>query len=48
VGIDWERGYIFLNDPAQQNMLRVSRQGFESEWNPVHHWTLLAVPRESD
>lgn len=48
VGMDWQRGYIFLNDPAQQTMLRVSRQGFESEWRAVHHWTLLAVPRNPD
>jgi ABC-type bacteriocin/lantibiotic exporter with double-glycine peptidase domain len=45
VGIDSQRGYLFVNDPAQQKMLRISRQGFESEWGPAHHWTLLAVPR---
>ncbi len=45
VGIDSERGYIFLNDPAQQKMLRISRKGFESEWRPTRHWTLLAVPQ---
>jgi|SRR5215472_4412832 len=48
VGIDPERNDVFLNDPAQQKMLRMSRQGFESEWNPTHNWTLLAVPRSSD
>lgn len=48
VGMDWDRGYLFLNDPAQQKMLRISRQGLESEWRPVHHWTLLAVPRKTD
>jgi ABC-type bacteriocin/lantibiotic exporter with double-glycine peptidase domain len=48
VGIDWERGYVFLNDPAQQKMLRMSREGFESEWSPTHNWILLAVPREAD
>jgi len=45
VGIDSERNYLFLNDPAQQKMLRISRQGFESEWSPAHNWTLLAVLR---
>src|SRR6266446_6911914 len=45
VGIDPNRGFVFLNDPAQQKMLRVSREGFESEWNPTHNWTLLAVPQ---
>jgi ABC-type bacteriocin/lantibiotic exporter with double-glycine peptidase domain len=48
VGIDWERGYIFVNDPAQQKMLRISREGFESEWSSTHNWTLLAVPRADD
>jgi ABC-type bacteriocin/lantibiotic exporter with double-glycine peptidase domain len=43
-GIDAERGFVYLNDPAQQKSLRMSREGFESEWNPTHHWTLLAVP----
>jgi uncharacterized protein YvpB len=43
VGIDTRD--VYLNDPAQQKMLRVSRQGFESEWRPTHHWTLLAVPK---
>lgn len=45
VGIDAERGYVYLNDPAQQKLLRISREGFESEWNPTHNWTLLAVPQ---
>ena len=48
VGIDPERNDVFINDPAQQKMLRISRQGFESEWNPTHNWTLLAVPRSTD
>jgi ABC-type bacteriocin/lantibiotic exporter with double-glycine peptidase domain len=45
VGIDSQRGYLFVNDPAQQKMLRISFRGFESEWSPAHHWTLLVVPR---
>lgn len=48
VGIDRARGYIYLNDPAQQKMLRLSREGFESEWSATEHWTLLAVPRSVD
>ncbi|HTV60333.1 MAG TPA: C39 family peptidase [Verrucomicrobiae bacterium] len=48
VGLDWERGSVFVNDPAQQKMLRISRSGFQSEWAPIHNWTLLAVPRTSD
>ena len=48
VGIDWARGYVFVNDPAQQKMLRISREGFESGWSSTHNWILLAVPREDD
>jgi ABC-type bacteriocin/lantibiotic exporter with double-glycine peptidase domain len=48
VGIDPARGYIYVNDPAQQKMLRLSREGFESEWSATEHWTLLAVPRNVD
>jgi ABC-type bacteriocin/lantibiotic exporter with double-glycine peptidase domain len=48
VGIDSERGYLFVNDPAQQKMLRISRGGFESEWSATRNWTLLAVPRTQD
>jgi len=44
VGIDVARGFVLINDPAQQKMLRVSRQGFESEWEHTHNWTLLALP----
>jgi predicted double-glycine peptidase len=48
VGIDFARDYVFVNDPAQQKMLRISREGFESEWSATHNWTLLAVPRSGD
>jgi ABC-type bacteriocin/lantibiotic exporter with double-glycine peptidase domain len=48
VGIDVARGFVFVNDPAQQKMLRISRQGFESEWSHTHNWTLLALPVPRD
>lgn len=44
VGIDSARGFVYMNDPAQQKMLRISRTGFEAEWKPTRDWTLLAVP----
>ena len=44
-GIDSAQDYVYVNDPAQQKMLRLSREGFESEWSATHYWTLLAVPR---
>jgi ABC-type bacteriocin/lantibiotic exporter with double-glycine peptidase domain len=45
VGIDPQRNYIFMNDPAQQKMLRISQEGFEREWRATGNWTLLAVPK---
>lgn len=45
VGIDAERGFVFVNDPATQKLLRISREGFESQWNPVDNWALLALPQ---
>ena len=45
VGIDPGRNYLLMNDPAQQKMLRISREGFESEWRATGNWTLLAVPQ---
>ena len=44
VGADPERGYVFLNDPAASKMLRISREGFESEWSLASNWMLLTVP----
>lgn len=47
-GIDADGQYVFVHDPAQQKSLRMSREGFESEWKPMHNWTLLAVPQPAD
>lgn len=44
VGLDAARDYLFLNDPAKGKMLRMSREGFLSEWASAKNWTLLAVP----
>ncbi len=35
---------VFINDPAQKKLLRVSRASFEKEWNEAGNWTLLALP----
>jgi hypothetical protein len=48
VGVDWQRNYVFLNDPARGRMLRISREGFFGEWNPANNWTLLAIPAAGD
>jgi uncharacterized protein YvpB len=43
-GMDWERGAIFLNDPARGKLLRVERAEFEKQWQAAGNWMLLAVP----
>jgi len=48
VGLDAEREFVFLNDPAVGRMLRISREGFQSEWDSAKNWTLLAVPAEKE
>jgi predicted double-glycine peptidase len=45
VGIDWENGAIFLNDPARTKLLRLDRDTFLNDWRAAGFWTLLAVPR---
>lgn len=44
-GIDWERGLVMVNDPAQRKLLKQDRSSFEREWNAAGKWTLLAVPQ---
>jgi predicted double-glycine peptidase len=46
VGIDWENDFVFVNDPAQRKLFRITRQRFMTEWNVTNDWTLLAVPKE--
>ena len=48
VGMDSQRNYMFVNDPARQKMLRISREGFQAEWRSTHNWTLLVVPQAGD
>ncbi len=48
VGVDWERNYVFLNDPARAKMLRISREGFLQEWSLANNWTLLVIPAAAD
>lgn len=47
-GIDSQRNFVFLNDPARGKMLRISREGFLAEWNAANHWTLLVIPASGD
>lgn len=44
VGVDAQRGFVYVNDPERKPMLRISQEGFASEWKGTHNWTLLALP----
>lgn len=44
VGIDWENGAVFINDPARAKLLRIDREVFLKDWQAAGFWTLLAVP----
>lgn len=44
-GIDWRRNYVFVNDPAQRKLFRMTGSQFVAEWRATGQWTLLAVPK---
>jgi ABC-type bacteriocin/lantibiotic exporter with double-glycine peptidase domain len=46
-GIDWKNNWIFVNDPAQRKLLKMSRVEFEKQWGATRDWTLLAVPQQN-
>jgi len=46
-GIDWEKGIVLLNDPAQRKLLKQDRDKFEKQWSFTDKWTLLALPQPS-
>ncbi len=43
-GIDAERGFVYVNDPARRKLLIWDRPSFERAW--ANHWALLAAPRD--
>jgi Peptidase C39 family len=45
-GMDWQRGAVFVNDPARGKLLRIERPEFEKEWLAARNWMLLAVPAD--
>jgi uncharacterized protein YvpB len=47
-GLDWERGHLLLNDPAQRKLLKQDRSVFEKQWSATRKWTLLALPQPPD
>jgi predicted double-glycine peptidase len=44
-GIDWQRNFVFVNDPARRKLFQMARSQFEAQWQATGNWTLLAVPR---
>jgi ABC-type bacteriocin/lantibiotic exporter with double-glycine peptidase domain len=47
MGIDWQNGAVFINDPARGKLLRVAREDFEKQWRPNRNWMLLALPEKA-
>jgi ABC-type bacteriocin/lantibiotic exporter with double-glycine peptidase domain len=45
-GLDWDRGFVTVNDPAVRKLLKEDRSKFETEWKATDNWTLLAVPQQ--
>ncbi len=48
VGLDWQAGTVFVNDPARGRLRRIDRTEFEKQWQAAENWTLLAVPRTAE
>ncbi|HKW64860.1 MAG TPA: C39 family peptidase [Candidatus Acidoferrum sp.] len=46
-GIDWQRGAVFVHDPARGKLLRIERADFEKQWRSNRNWLLLAVPEKA-
>jgi predicted double-glycine peptidase len=43
-GLDWQRGLVLVNDPAERKLLQREKVEFEKQWKEAGNWTLLAVP----
>lgn len=48
VGLDPQSGVVFVNDPAQKKVRKISRFVFQKSWRPMKRWTLLAVPEHAE
>ncbi len=46
-GIDSQREFILMNDPAERKLRKLERATFEKQWGGARNWTLLAVPQQS-
>jgi ABC-type bacteriocin/lantibiotic exporter with double-glycine peptidase domain len=47
-GMDSQREFIMMNDPAERKLRQLDRATFEKQWGGARRWTLLAVPQQSD
>jgi len=47
-GLDRQRRFVFVNDPARRKLLRLEWAEFEKSWNDAEKWTLLVVPKPGD
>ena len=45
-GLDWQHGFVLVNDPARRKLLKLDRTSFEEGWSATRDWTLLALPRQ--
>lgn len=47
-GLDWAKGLVLVNDPAQRKLLKQDRSSFEKQWSATGKWSLLALPQPAD
>ena len=43
-GIDRDRSFVLLNDPAQRKLVKLTSAEFGKAWSGTNNWTLLVVP----
>ncbi len=46
-GMDSQREFILINDPAERKLRKLDRATFEKQWGGARYWTLLALPQQS-
>jgi ABC-type bacteriocin/lantibiotic exporter with double-glycine peptidase domain len=45
-GMDSQREFILVNDPAERKLRKLDRATFEKQWGGAERWTLLALPQQ--
>lgn len=46
-GMDSQREFILMNDPAERKLRKLDRATFEKQWGGARRWTLLALPQQA-